>query len=61
MRAPTTARFRPAVGAGRRAGALFAVSMTVSPTPGEILHGTTATAYAADQAPLHAQGRFQSL
>ncbi|MFJ4836624.1 MFS transporter [Streptomyces sp. NPDC088746] len=43
------------------AGALFAVSMMVSLTLGEILYKTTATAYVADQAPLHAQGRFQSL
>ncbi|WP_415954216.1 MFS transporter [Streptomyces sp. KLOTTS4A1] len=30
-------------------------------TLGEILYKTTATAYVADQAPAHAQGRFQSL
>lgn len=33
----------------------------VSLTLGEILYKTTATAYVADQAPAHAQGRFQSL
>lgn len=43
------------------AGALFAVTMMVSLTAGEILYKTTATAYVADQAPDHAQGRFQSL
>ncbi|WP_328909503.1 MFS transporter [Streptomyces sp. NBC_00234] len=43
------------------AGALFAVTMMVSLTAGEILYKTTATAYVADQAPAHAQGTFQSL
>ncbi|WP_329024145.1 MFS transporter [Streptomyces sp. NBC_01423] len=43
------------------AGAAFAVLMMVSLTLGEILYKTTATAYVADQAPPHAQGRFQSL
>lgn len=43
------------------AGAVFAVSMMVSLTLGEILYKTTATAYVADEAPAHAQGRFQSL
>ncbi|MGW9120898.1 MFS transporter [Streptomyces sp. NPDC055663] len=43
------------------AGALFAVTMMASLTAGEILYKTTATAYVADQAPDHAQGRFQSL
>ncbi|MGC5400032.1 MFS transporter [Streptomyces sp. DT20] len=43
------------------AGALFAVLMMVSLTLGEILYKTPATAYVADQAPAHAQGRFQSL
>ncbi|MFI6727686.1 MFS transporter [Streptomyces atratus] len=43
------------------AGALFAVTMMASLTAGEILYKTTATAYVADQAPAHAQGRFQSL
>ncbi len=43
------------------AGALFAVTMMVSLTMGEILYKTTATAYVADEAPTHAQGRFQSL
>lgn len=43
------------------AGALFAVTMMCSLTLGEILYKTTATAYVADQAPAHAQGRFQSL
>ncbi|NED11637.1 MFS transporter, partial [Streptomyces sp. SID9124] len=42
-------------------GAAFAVLMMVSLTLGEILYKTTATAYVADQAPPHAQGRFQSL
>ncbi|MCX4449816.1 MFS transporter [Streptomyces sp. NBC_01789] len=42
-------------------GAAFAVLMMVSLTLGEILYKTTATAYVADQAPAHAQGRFQSL
>ncbi|MEU6018325.1 MFS transporter [Streptomyces sp. NPDC047515] len=43
------------------AGALFAVTMMASLTAGEILYKTTATAYVADRAPDHAQGRFQSL
>ena len=43
------------------AGPLFAVTMMASVTAGEILYKTTATAYVADQAPAHAQGRFQSL
>ncbi|MFB8026742.1 MFS transporter [Streptomyces sp. NPDC056465] len=43
------------------AGVLFAVTMMVSLTLGEILYKTTATAYVADEAPAHAQGRFQSL
>lgn len=43
------------------AGLLLAVTMMVSLTAGEILYKTTATAYVADQAPDHAQGRFQSL
>jgi MFS family permease len=43
------------------AGALFAVTMMASLTAGEILYKTTATAYVADRAPAHAQGRFQSL
>ncbi|WP_189541181.1 MFS transporter [Streptomyces gelaticus] len=43
------------------AGALSAVTMMASLTAGEILYKTTATAYVADQAPAHAQGRFQSL
>lgn len=43
------------------AGAVFAVAMMLSLTLGEILYKTPATAYVADQAPGHAQGRFQSL
>ncbi|WP_328889637.1 MFS transporter [Streptomyces sp. NBC_00316] len=43
------------------AGVMFAVTMMASVTAGEILYKTTATAYVADQAPAHAQGRFQSL
>ncbi|MER8194439.1 MFS transporter [Streptomyces microflavus] len=43
------------------AGVLFAVTMMVSLTLGEVLYKTPATAYVADQAPGHAQGRFQSL
>ncbi|MGQ4486372.1 MFS transporter [Streptomyces sp. 372A] len=43
------------------AGAGYAVLMMVSLTLGEILYKTPATAYVADQAPGHAQGRFQSL
>lgn len=42
-------------------GVLFAVAMMLSLTLGEILYKTPATAYVADQAPGHAQGRFQSL
>ncbi|WP_329127647.1 MFS transporter [Streptomyces sp. NBC_01465] len=38
-----------------------AVAMMVLLTAGEILYKTPATAYVADQAPDHAQGRFQSL
>ncbi|MEV8307603.1 MFS transporter [Streptomyces flavidovirens] len=38
-----------------------AVSMMLLLTAGEILYKTPATAYVADQAPDHAQGRFQSL
>ncbi|MGW2178714.1 MFS transporter [Streptomyces sp. NPDC001732] len=43
------------------AGALYAVTTMAALTAGEILYKTTATAYVADQAPAHAQGRFQSL
>ncbi|MFF2326101.1 MULTISPECIES: MFS transporter [unclassified Streptomyces] len=43
------------------AGTLFALTMMASLTAGEILYKSTATAYVADQAPAHAQGRFQSL
>lgn len=43
------------------AGLGFALAMVASLTLGEILYKTTATAYVADQAPDHAQGRFQSL
>lgn len=43
------------------AGVLFAVTMMVSLTLGEVLYKTPATAYVADHAPGHAQGRFQSL
>ncbi|WP_405435981.1 MFS transporter [Streptomyces anulatus] len=43
------------------AGVLFAATMMLSLTLGEILYKTPATAYVADQAPGHAQGRFQSL
>ncbi|MEW2489045.1 MFS transporter [Streptomyces sp. NPDC048411] len=43
------------------AGVLFAVTMMVSLTAGEVLYKSTATAYVADQAPGHVQGRFQSL
>lgn len=43
------------------AGVLFAVAMMLSLTLGEVLYKTPATAYVADQAPAHAQGRFQSL
>ncbi|MEV6549869.1 MFS transporter [Streptomyces sp. NPDC051597] len=39
----------------------WALALVVSLTLGEILYKTTATAYVADQAPPHAQGRFQSL
>ncbi|WP_431948648.1 MFS transporter [Actinacidiphila sp. bgisy167] len=54
------------VGAGYAAlvgGAYLAtaVTMMVLLTAGEILYKTTATAYAADSAPEHLQGRFQSL
>ncbi|WP_432105140.1 MFS transporter [Streptomyces sp. bgisy091] len=42
-------------------GAAAAVLMMLSLTLGEILYKTTATAYVADEAPAHAQGRFQSL
>ncbi|SNR88720.1 MFS transporter [Actinacidiphila glaucinigra] len=38
-----------------------AVTMMVFLTAGEILYKTTATAYVADSAPDHLQGRFQSL
>ncbi|MYV88696.1 MFS transporter, partial [Streptomyces sp. SID1034] len=38
-----------------------AIALMVSLTFGEILYKTTATAYVADRAPAHAQGRFQSL
>lgn len=43
------------------AGVLFAVTMMMSLTAGEVLYKSTATAYVADQAPGHVQGRFQSL
>ncbi|MEV0096209.1 MFS transporter [Streptomyces sp. NPDC050738] len=43
------------------ASVLVAVAMMVLLTAGEILYKTPATAYVADQAPDHAQGRFQSL
>ncbi|MFF8552361.1 MFS transporter [Streptomyces sp. NPDC015501] len=43
------------------AGVLLAVAMMLSLTLGEILYKTPATAYVADQAPGHLQGRFQSL
>jgi dipeptide/tripeptide permease len=54
------------VGAGYAAlagGAYIAtaVTMMVLLTAGEILYKTTATAYVADSAPEHLQGRFQSL
>ncbi|WP_425543880.1 MFS transporter [Streptomyces crystallinus] len=39
----------------------WALALMLSLTLGEILYKTTATAYVADQAPAHAQGRFQSL
>ncbi|QDQ10868.1 MFS transporter [Streptomyces spectabilis] len=42
-------------------GAGTAVAMMALLTAGEILYKTTATAYVADSAPAHAQGRFQSL
>lgn len=38
-----------------------AVAMMALLTLGEILYKSTATAYVSDQAPEHAQGRFQSL
>ncbi|MFD5472650.1 MFS transporter [Streptomyces sp. NPDC127105] len=43
------------------AGAATAVAMMTLLTLGELLYKTTATAYVADQAPEHVQGRFQSL
>ncbi|MBO0514368.1 MFS transporter [Streptomyces beijiangensis] len=43
------------------ASVAVAVAMMVLLTAGEILYKTPATAYVADQAPAHAQGRFQSL
>ncbi|MFJ9548618.1 MFS transporter [Streptomyces erythrochromogenes] len=43
------------------AGIASAVVMMVLLSLGEILYKTTATAYAADEAPEHAVGRFQSL
>ncbi|MFF0746138.1 MFS transporter [Streptomyces sp. NPDC004111] len=43
------------------AGIGLAVAMMLLLTAGEILYKTPATAYVADQAPDHAQGRFQSL
>lgn len=42
-------------------GLWTAVATVTLLTFGEILYKTTATAYVADQAPDHAQGRFQSL
>ncbi|MEU4093161.1 MFS transporter [Streptomyces sp. NPDC026673] len=51
-------------GYGALAGGPFlatAVTMMLLLTAGEILYKTTATAYVADQAPDHLQGRFQSL
>ncbi|MBT2504420.1 MFS transporter [Streptomyces sp. ISL-98] len=39
----------------------LATAMMLLLTAGEILYKTPATAYVADQAPEHAQGRFQSL
>ncbi|WP_030687182.1 MFS transporter [Streptomyces sp. NRRL B-1347] len=42
-------------------GAGTAVAMMALLTAGEILYKTTATAYVADSAPAHVQGRFQSL
>lgn len=43
------------------AGIALAAAMMLLLTVGEILYKTPATAYVADQAPEHAQGRFQSL
>ncbi|MGW2905532.1 MFS transporter [Streptomyces sp. NPDC001204] len=43
------------------AGAATAVATMTLLTLGELLYKTTATAYVADQAPEHVQGRFQSL
>jgi hypothetical protein len=43
------------------AGIATAVAMMALLTLGEALYKTTATAYVADQAPDHLQGRFQSL
>jgi MFS family permease len=43
------------------AGLATAVAMMTLLTLGELLYKTTATAYVADQAPDHVQGRFQSL
>ncbi|MBT2397804.1 MFS transporter [Streptomyces sp. ISL-100] len=43
------------------ASIVVAVAMMLLLTAGEILYKTPATAYVADQAPDHAQGRFQSL
>ncbi|MDO0932152.1 MFS transporter [Streptomyces sp. DG2A-72] len=43
------------------AGLVTAVTMMTLLTLGELLYKTTATAYVADQAPEHVQGRFQSL
>ncbi|MFD4634429.1 MFS transporter [Streptomyces sp. NPDC058284] len=42
-------------------GTATAVAMMLLLTAGEILYKTPATAYVADHAPAHAQGRFQSL
>ncbi|MBA2948344.1 MFS transporter [Streptomyces sp. PSKA28] len=43
------------------AGLGTAIAMMALLTLGEVLYKTTATAYVADQAPAHVQGRFQSL
>nr|WP_185026492.1 MFS transporter [Streptomyces candidus] len=43
------------------AGIALAAAMMLLLTAGEILYKTPATAFVADQAPAHAQGRFQSL
>jgi predicted MFS family arabinose efflux permease len=43
------------------AGIALAAAMMLLLTAGEILYKTPASAYVADQAPKHAQGRFQSL